>query len=135
MTTDDEYESDTASVASNDSLWGNDPDTVDVKSNWQDEMLETLDALGDRKNSSTTGREELLKSFVRVASLKVVTEEVLAGRADELISLLGRMVKSGRSVKEVTLAARAISLLAASIPDNTSLTTTILPLLQQTISN
>ena len=135
MTTDDEYESDTASVASNDSLWGNDPDTVDVKSNWQDEMLETLDALGDRKNSSTTGREELLKSFVRVASLKVVTEEMLAGRADELISLLGRMVKSGRSVKEVTLAARAICLLAASIPDNTSLTTTILPLLQQTISN
>lgn len=135
MTTDDEYESDTASVASVDSLWGNDPESVDVKSNWQDELLETIDALGERKNSSTTGREELLKTFVRVASLKVVTEQGLAGRGEELALLLGRMVKGGRSTKEVVLASRAISLLAATIPEVQGLTSTILPLLQQTISN
>src|SRR5271169_2167155 len=136
MTTDDEYESDTASVASVDSLWGNDPETVDVKSvGWKDEMLETVDALGDRKGSSTSGREELLKSFVRVASLKVITEDMLAGRGEELISILGRMIKGGRSDKEVSLSARAISLLAASTLEAGSLSTSILPLLQQTISN
>ena len=135
MTTDDEYESDTGSVASVDSLWGNNPETVDVKGRWQDEMLETVDALGERKGSSTSGREELLKSFVRVASLKVITEDMLAGRGEELIAILGRMIKSGRSEKEVTLSARAISLLAASTPEAGSLSTSILPLLQQIISN
>lgn len=135
MTTDDEYDSDTASVASNDSLWGNDPESVDVKSTWQDEMIETLDALAERKGSSTSGREELLKSFIRVASLKVITEDMLAGRGEELTAILGRMVKGGRSVKEVTLSARAIALLAASIPEASGLSTSTLPLLQQTISN
>jgi hypothetical protein len=135
MTTDDEYESDTGSVASVDSLWGNEPETVDVKGSWQEELLETVDALGERKGSSTSGREELLKSFVRIASLKVVTEDMLDGRGQELIAVLGRMMKSGRSSKEVTLAARAISLLAASIPEATSLSNSLLPLLQLTISN
>jgi hypothetical protein len=135
MTTDDEYESDTGSVGSVDSLWGNEPESVDVKGSWQDELFETVDALGERKGSSTSGREELLKSFVRVASLKVITEDMLAGRGEELIAILGRMVKNGRSSKEVTLAARAISLLAASIPAATSLSMSTLPLLQQTISN
>ena len=135
MTTDDEYESDTGSVGSVDSLWGNDPETVDVKGGWQDEMLETVDALGERKGSSTSGREELLKTFVRVASLKVITEDMLAGRGEELIAVLGRMVKSGRSEKEVILSARAISLLAASTPESRTLSTSILPLLTQTISN
>jgi hypothetical protein len=135
MTTDDEYESDTGSVGSVDSLWGNEPESVDVKGSWQDELFETVDALGERKGSSTSGREELLRSFVRVASLKVMKEDMLAGRSDELIAILGRMVKNGRSSKEVTLAARAISLLAASLPEAISLSTSTLPLLQQTISN
>ena len=135
MTTDDEYESDTQSVGSVDSLWGNEPEAVDFKDGWQDEMLETVDALGDRKGSSMRGREELLKSFVRVASLKVVTEDMLAARGQDLVGILGRMVKGGRSMKEVSLAARAISLLAASTPELNSLSTSILPLLQQTISH
>lgn len=135
MTTDDEYESDTASVASVDSLWGNDPETVDIKGKWQDEILETVDALGERKGSSASGREELLKSFVRVASLKVITSDMLAGRGGELIDILGRMIKSGRSEKEVSLSARAISLLAASTPDAERLSSSTLPLLQQAISN
>jgi Interferon-related developmental regulator (IFRD) len=135
LTTDDEYESDTASVASVDSLWGNDPETVDIKGKWQDEMLETIDTLGERKGSSASGREELLKSFVRVASLKVITEDSLAGRAEELVGILGRTVKSGRSEKEIILAGRAISLLAASVPEVGSLSTSILPLLQQMISD
>lgn len=135
MTTDDEYESDTASIASVDSLWGNDPETVDVKGRWEDEMLETVDALGERKGSSASGREELLKSFIRVASLKVISEDTIAGRGDELIAILGRMIKGGRSEKEVMLSGRAVSLLAASIPEATSLSTLILPLIQQTISN
>src|ERR1700737_1245207 len=83
MTTDDENESDTAPVGSVDSLWGNDPETVDVKGGWQDEMLETVDALGERKGSSTVGREELLKSFCRVASLKVIKTDMLSGRGGE----------------------------------------------------
>jgi hypothetical protein len=135
MTTDDEYESDTQSVTSVDSLWGNDPETVEVKDGWQDEMLETVDALGDRKGSSTLGREELLKSFVQVASLKVITEDMLQGRGEELVGILGRMIKGGRSNKEVALAARAISLLSASAPELNSLSTAILPLLQQIISH
>ena len=135
MTTDDEYESDTASVGSVDSLWGNDPETVDVRGGWQDEMLETVDALGERKGSSVSGREELLKIFVRVASLKVITEDTLNGRVEELIANMGRMVKAGRSDKEVILSARAISLLAASTPAVGSLSTSILPLLQLTILN
>jgi len=135
LTTDDEYESDTASVASMDSLWGNEPESIDIKGKWQDEILETIDSLGERKGSSTAGREELLKSFVRVASLKVVTEEMLSGRGEELIGMLGRMVKTGRSEKEITLAARALALLSASTPEETSLTTSILPLLRQTISD
>ena len=135
MTTDDEYESDTASVASVDSLWGTDPESVDIKSGWQNEMLEMVDALGERKGSSKSGREELLKSFVRVASLKVITTDMLAGRGEELIAILGRMVKSGRSEKEVMLSARPISLLAASTPEAANLSNSILPLLQQTISN
>ena len=135
MTTDDEYESDTASVGSVDSLWGNDPETIDVKGGWQDEMLETVDALGERKGSSVSGREELLKDFVRVASLKVLTVETLNGRVDELVANLGRMVKAGRSDKEMMLSARAISLLAASTPEVASLSSSILPLLQLTISN
>lgn len=135
MTTDDEYDSDTASVGSVDSLWGNDPETVDVNGGWQDEMLETVDALGERKGSSVSGREELLKNFVRVASLKVLMVETLNGRVDELVANLGRMVKAGRSDKEVMLSARAISLLAASTPEVGSLSSSILPLLQLTISN
>jgi len=135
MTTDDEYESDTASVASNDSLWGNDPESVDVKGSGQDEIIETLDALAERKGSSTSGREELLKSFIRVASLKVVTEDMLAGRGEELITIFGRMVRSGRSDKEITLSSRAIALLAASIPEARSLPESVLPLLRQTISD
>ena len=135
MTTDDEYESDTQSVGSVDSLWGNEPESVDFKDGWQDEMLETVDALGDRKGSSMRGREELLKSFVRVASLKVVTEDMLAARGEDLVGILGRMVKGGRSMKEVSLAARALSLLAASTPELNSLSISILPLLQQTISH
>jgi Interferon-related developmental regulator (IFRD) len=135
MTTDDEYESDTQSVASVDSLWGNDPEEIDVKDGWQDEVLETVDALGERKGSSTTGREELLKTFVRVASLKVITEDTLEGRGKDLVAILGRTIKGGRSNKEVTLSARAISLLAASTPEIQSLSTSILPLLQQIISH
>ena len=135
LTTDDEYESDTASVGSVDSLWGNDPETIDVKGGWQDEMLETVDALGERKGSSVSGREELLKTFVRVASLKVLTEDTLNGRTEELVANLGRMVKAGRSDKELMLSARAISLLAASMPETGSLSTSILPLLQLIISN
>jgi len=135
MTTDDEYESDTGSVASVDSLWGNDPESVDVKGGWQDEMLETVDSLSNRKGSSVAGREELLKSFVRMASLKVLKEDMLTGRSEELVSTLGRMIRSGRSEKEVTLTARSISLLAASIPELGSLSTAIVPQLQLTISN
>ena len=135
MTTDDEYESDTASVASIDSLWGNDPESVDVKSSWQDEIIETLDGLAERKGSSISGREELLKSFIRVASLKVITEDMLAGRGEELIAILGRMVRAGRSEKEVTLSGRAISLLAASVPEVAGLASSTLPLLRQTISD
>src|SRR5271154_5484305 len=110
MTTDDEYESDTASVGSVDSLWGNDPETIDVKGGWQDEMLETVDALGERKGSSVSGREELLKNFVRVASLKVLTVETLDGRVDELVANLGGMGKRGGGDKRRRFFAGGVSL-------------------------
>jgi hypothetical protein len=135
MTTDDEYESDTASVGSVDSLWGNDPETVDVNGGWQDELLETVEALCERKGSSVAGREDLLKTFVRTASLKVIKEDIFGCRGEDFVSVLGRMVKSGRSEKEVILAARAIALMAASVPETSGLSTSLLPLLQSTISN
>lgn len=135
LTTDDEYESDAASVASVDSLWGNDPESVHIKGKWQDEMLETVDSLNERKGSSSSGREELLKSFVRMASLKIVTEEILEGRLEGFIRTLERTIKNGRTEKEITLVGRAISLITASVPEAASLSTSTLPLLQQTISN
>lgn len=78
-------------------------------------------------------REESLTTYVRCLTAHHLAE-VLYGRVPDLLSALGRSVRSGTSEKETTLALRALSLTAITYAEDT-LYETVAPLLKRTISD
>lgn len=71
----------------------------------------------DRKRSSVQGREEALAAFCRLTKYHYAEEEIRASVA-ELLSAFARSVRNESSVRETTLALRAIELLVITSSDD-----------------
>ncbi|RAL06354.1 IFRD domain-containing protein [Aspergillus ibericus CBS 121593] len=113
----DSLSDDTAmSIGSLDDLTDN-PD-VDNSHDWVEELGDVVQDILDRKRSSNLSREEAYAAFCRLAKSHYV-EEQIRGRVNDLVAAFGRSVKFETSVRETTLALRAIELLAVSAYDNT----------------
>ncbi|KAL4757506.1 IFRD domain-containing protein [Aspergillus foveolatus] len=96
-------------------------ENVDVEkdnSNWAQELLEVVDDILDRKRSSVLSREENYAAYCRLSKFHYV-EESIRRRVPDLLAAFARSIKSETSVRETTLAMRALELLAITATDNT----------------
>lgn len=85
----------------------------------------------DRKRSSVQGREESLSAYCRLSKYHYVAEEIRSHVQDLLKAFL-RSIKYESSVRETTLALRALELIAITANDNT-IYENVEPLLTRTI--
>ncbi|PWY67545.1 IFRD domain protein [Aspergillus heteromorphus CBS 117.55] len=85
---------------------------------WPQELGDVIQDILDRKRSSVSSREDAYASFCRLAKYHHV-EEQIRGRVTDLVGAFGRSIKFENSVRETTLALRAIELLTMSAFDNT----------------
>lgn len=123
------------SVASNetvDSVTG-DPD-ISFQRDWDQDLLEAIEGLIERKGSSTQGREELLCKIVRIMSLKY-TSSTLEGREADLAEASLRCLSYARTDKESSYASRSLSLLALTKPSFSALYDMTAPSLRKQITN
>jgi Interferon-related developmental regulator (IFRD) len=96
-------------------------------------LEECTTSLLERKGSSYHSREENLTTYVRCLTAHHLAD-VLYGRVPDLLSAFGKSIKAETSVKETTLALRAVSLTAISYAEET-LYESIVALLKRTISD
>jgi len=85
---------------------------------WEHELGERIQEILDRKRSSVQGREEALQVFCRLTKYHYTVEEI-HGVVPDLLAAFERSVRTEVSVREATLALRAIELLVISAFDNT----------------
>lgn len=85
---------------------------------WEHEFSDVITNIVDRKRSSVQGREEAYTAFGRLSKFHYVHDE-LYGRVGELTAAFCKSIKQESSVRETTLALRALELLALSGNDNT----------------
>ncbi|PYH33124.1 IFRD domain-containing protein [Aspergillus neoniger CBS 115656] len=85
---------------------------------WVEELRDVIQDILDRKRSSNLSREEAYAAFCRLAKYHYV-EEQIRGRVLDLVAAFNRSIKFETSVRETTLALRAVELLAISAYDNT----------------
>ncbi|TPR05078.1 hypothetical protein CAN33_0032935 [Aspergillus niger] len=85
---------------------------------WVEELGDVIEDILDRKRSSNLSREEAYAAFCRLAKYHYV-EEQIRGRVLDLVAAFNRSIKFETSVRETTLALRAVELLAISAYDNT----------------
>lgn len=98
---------------------------------WAQELGDRIQDLLDRKRSSVQGREESLSAFCRLAKYHYVEEEIRS-KIPDLLGAFTRSIKYESSVRETTLALRALELLAITASDNT-IYENVEPLLTRTI--
>lgn len=103
------------SIGSLDDLTDN-PDIDNV--NWAEELGDVVEDILDRKRSSILSREEAYAAFCRLSKGHYV-EEQIRSRGSDLLAAFCRSVKFENSVRETTLALRALELLAITAWDNT----------------
>lgn len=87
-------------------------------SDWPEELADRIHDILDRKRSSVQGREESLSAFCRLSKFHYVEEEIRAHIQDLLEAFL-RSVKNETSVRESTLALKALEFLAVTTYDDT----------------
>lgn len=85
---------------------------------WAQEFSDVITNILDRKRSSVQGREEAYAAYCRLSKFHYVHEE-LYGRVGDLVGAFCKSIKLETSVRETTLALRALELLALSAYDNT----------------
>ncbi|KAJ5152898.1 uncharacterized protein N7482_009376 [Penicillium canariense] len=111
------------------SLDDENPETENV--DWPQELADRIAELLDRKRSSVQSREEALAAFCRLTKYHYAEEETRASITD-LLSAFARSVRNESSPREMTLALRAIELLAITSCDDKIYENTE-PLLTRTI--
>ncbi|KAL2823508.1 interferon-related developmental regulator-domain-containing protein [Aspergillus cavernicola] len=87
-------------------------------SNWTQELLEVAEDILDRKRSSVYGREETYAAYCRLSKFHYVEKEI-HHRVPDLLGAFKRSIKAETSVRETTLALRALELLAITTSDYT----------------
>ncbi|KAF7590798.1 hypothetical protein BBP40_002366 [Aspergillus hancockii] len=102
------------SIGSLDDLTDN-PD-VD-NNNWTQELDDVIEDILDRKRSSVLSREECYAAFCRLLKCRYA-EEHIRNRVNDLLGAFCRSVKFESSVRETTLALRALELLVMTAFDN-----------------
>ncbi|KAL4882365.1 interferon-related developmental regulator-domain-containing protein [Aspergillus karnatakaensis] len=98
-----------------------DLDSLDLENNntdWNQELLEVIEDILDRKRSSVFGREETYSAYCRLSKFHYV-EELIRRRVPDLLAAFFRSIKAETSIRESTLALRALELLAITAADNT----------------
>ncbi|KAL4783927.1 IFRD domain protein [Aspergillus varians] len=98
-----------------------DLDTAELENNntdWNQELHEVIEDILDRKRSSVFGREETYAAYCRLSKFHYV-EESIRRRVLDLLAAFGRSIKAETSVRESTLALRALELLAITASDYT----------------
>ncbi|KAJ9372499.1 hypothetical protein DTO282E5_2826 [Paecilomyces variotii] len=116
------------STASLDDLADN-PDSGNEQ--WAEELADRIQEILDRKRSSVQGREEALSAYCRLLKYHFAAEEI-RGNISDLLAAFSRSVKYESSVRETTLALRAIELLTVTSLDET-IYENVEPLLTRTI--
>ncbi|KAL2816306.1 interferon-related developmental regulator-domain-containing protein [Aspergillus granulosus] len=109
-------------------------DSLDAEANngdWAHELLEVIEDILDRKRSSVLGREETYAAYCRLSKYHYV-EESIRRRVPDLLAAFARSIKIETSVRESTLAMRALELLAITASDYT-IFENMEPLLTRTI--
>lgn len=98
---------------------------------WPTELAERIEELLDRKRSSVQGREEALAAYCRLSKYHYV-EEHIRGHIQDLLGALSKSIKHESSVRETTLALKALELMAVTANDD-RIYDAVEPLLTRTI--
>jgi hypothetical protein len=109
-------------------------ETLDAEANngdWAHELHEVVEDILDRKRSSVLGREETYAAYCRLSKFHYV-EESIRRRVTDLLAAFCRSIKNETSVRESTLAMRALELLTITASDYT-IFENVEPLLSRTI--
>ncbi|KAB8254252.1 interferon-related developmental regulator-domain-containing protein [Aspergillus pseudonomiae] len=85
--------------------------------NWAQELGDVIQDILDRKRSSVLSREECYAAFCRLLKCHYV-EERIRSSVNDLLGAFCRSVKFESSVRETTLALRALELLVITAVDN-----------------
>ncbi|KAE8145063.1 interferon-related developmental regulator-domain-containing protein [Aspergillus avenaceus] len=85
--------------------------------NWTQELSDVIQDILDRKRSSVLSREECYAAFCRLLKCHYA-EEHIRNRVSDLMGAFCRSVKFESSVRETTLALRALELLVITAFDN-----------------
>lgn len=85
---------------------------------WPQELYDRVEEILDRKRSSVQGREETYHDFCRLSKFHFVEDE-LRSRVNDLAAAFCKSIKLETSVRESTLALRALEILAITVFDNT----------------
>ncbi|KAF9887156.1 hypothetical protein FE257_010531 [Aspergillus nanangensis] len=86
--------------------------------NWTQELIDVVQDILDRKRSSILSREEAYATFCRLAKCHFIEEHIRRSMSD-LMGAFCRSIKFETSVRESTLALRALELLAITAFDDT----------------
>ncbi|KAL3470805.1 IFRD domain protein [Aspergillus californicus] len=100
-------------------------------SEWEQELHNVVESILDRKRSSVAGRETSYAAFCRLLKFHFVGEHLRYWIPD-ILNALKRSIKNEDSVRETTLAIRALELLAITTSDQT-IYAGVEPLLARTI--
>ncbi|KAL2836775.1 interferon-related developmental regulator-domain-containing protein [Aspergillus pseudoustus] len=96
-------------------------DSLDAEVNngdWAHELHEVVEDILDRKRSSVLGREETYAAYCRLSKFHYV-EESIRRQVPDLLAAFCRSIKFETSVRESTLAMRALELLTITASDYT----------------
>ncbi|KAF7715616.1 Uncharacterized protein PECH_000972 [Penicillium ucsense] len=97
------------------SLDDENPETENT--DWPQELSDRVAEILDRKRSSVQGREEALAAFCRLTKYHYAEEEIRPFVSD-LLAAFAKSIRSESSVREATLALRAIELLVITSCDD-----------------
>lgn len=113
--TDDEYDTDDASVASLESTESF--TEANLEQNWEGSFDDCIEAILDRKGSSVQAREDALLHLLKFMTLRVTRREI--GSRDVALALaISKMLKNARSEKEALLCSKVLAVLYITCPDN-----------------
>lgn len=98
---------------------------------WAEELSDRIQVILDRKRSSVQGREESLSAYCRLSKYHYVADEIRS-HVQDLLKAFSRSIKYESSVRETTLALRALELIAITANDDT-IYENVEPLLTRTI--
>lgn len=84
---------------------------------WASDLSDRINAIVDRKRSSTEGREQQMSGLVTILT-RHYSGEGLRSKVDELLPALLKSVKSGQSERELVLALKALAMVIITLPSD-----------------